>query len=247
MRHLLFVVLVTLTLRFFECRSRDEIEKVPDSLIQTMITPVKWKDSRTLMLSNGDMRNPEYYLEDIRTGKRTVCTGTDMPSVPRETDFGLDREAKNPTLSPDGSHVAFTLRNDLYSKELETGNIVRYTYDGSETVLNGWASWVYYEEILGRPADTVLSGVSPTAVTWLSSVATIPGCPCFLFMWPKVSTDTWNAPVIPKREMKTPGSGQESFLLKEAGLYGPILMKRRINILVSLTGLRMEKPFGFNG
>ncbi len=152
MRHLLFVVLVYLISPvFLNAQSRDEIEKVPDSLIQTMITPVKWKDSRTLMLSNGDMRNPEYYLEDIRTGKRTVCTSTDMPSVPRETDYGLDLEAKNPTLSPDGSHVAFTLRNDLYSKELETGNIVRYTYDGSETVLNGWASWVYYEEILGRP------------------------------------------------------------------------------------------------
>ena len=36
---------------------------------------------------------------------------------------------------------------DIASKE-ET----RLTFDGSETVMNGYASWVYYEEILGRPS-----------------------------------------------------------------------------------------------
>ena len=43
---------------------------------------------------------------------------------------------KNPTISPDGKQVAFTSNN---------------TTDGSDVIYNGWASWVYYEEILGRP------------------------------------------------------------------------------------------------
>lgn len=57
---------------------------------------------------------------------------------------------KNPVLSPDGKWVAFTRDNDLYAIEIASGREIRYTFDGSETVKNGYASWVYYEEILGR-------------------------------------------------------------------------------------------------
>lgn len=57
---------------------------------------------------------------------------------------------KNPTLSPDGTQVAFTRNNDLYSIDIKTNTETRYTNDGSDVIYNGWASWVYYEEILGR-------------------------------------------------------------------------------------------------
>ncbi len=57
---------------------------------------------------------------------------------------------KNPTLSPDGNHVAFTRDNDLYSINTITGKETRYTNDGSDVVYSGYAAWVYYEEIFGR-------------------------------------------------------------------------------------------------
>lgn len=70
-----------------------------------------------------------------------------------ETQLTADSaEEKNPTLSPDGRYVAFTRNNDLYSIEIATHKEIRYTTDGSDVVYNGWASWVYYEEILGRPS-----------------------------------------------------------------------------------------------
>ncbi|MEX2191302.1 MAG: S9 family peptidase [Bacteroidota bacterium] len=59
-------------------------------------------------------------------------------------------EEKNPTLSPDGRYVAFTRENDLYAIELSSGKEIRFSHDGSDVVYSGWASWVYYEEILGR-------------------------------------------------------------------------------------------------
>jgi dipeptidyl-peptidase-4 len=59
-------------------------------------------------------------------------------------------EEKNPAFSPDENKIAFTRENDLYYFDLITGEETRLTYDGSELVYNGWASWVYYEEILGR-------------------------------------------------------------------------------------------------
>jgi len=59
-------------------------------------------------------------------------------------------EEKNPTLSADGNKVAFTRNNDLFVVDISTGKEDRLTNDGSDVVYNGWASWVYYEEILGR-------------------------------------------------------------------------------------------------
>ncbi len=56
----------------------------------------------------------------------------------------------NPTYSPDRTRIAYTLDNDLYSINVSTREIVRHTFDGSDVILNGYASWVYYEEIFGR-------------------------------------------------------------------------------------------------
>jgi dipeptidyl-peptidase-4 len=59
-------------------------------------------------------------------------------------------EEKNPTFSPDGKKVAFTRDNDLYVVNLSNGRESRLTTDGTDLIYNGWASWVYFEEILGR-------------------------------------------------------------------------------------------------
>ena len=56
----------------------------------------------------------------------------------------------NPTWSPDHSKIAYTLGNNLYSIDVNTREIVQHTCDGSDVILNGYASWVYYEEIFGR-------------------------------------------------------------------------------------------------
>ncbi|MFN9114050.1 MAG: DPP IV N-terminal domain-containing protein, partial [Bacteroidota bacterium] len=42
--------------------------------------------------------------------------------------------------------------NNLFVIDLLTKKETQLTFDGSETILNGYASWVYYEEILGRPS-----------------------------------------------------------------------------------------------
>ena len=61
-------------------------------------------------------------------------------------------EEKNPTISPDGKYVAFTRENNLFTIACASGKESQLTKDGSDVVYNGWASWVYYEEILGRPS-----------------------------------------------------------------------------------------------
>jgi dipeptidyl-peptidase-4 len=63
---------------------------------------------------------------------------------------GSPDKLKNPTFSPDGNRFAFTYKNDLYVYDIAGRRHTRLTFDGNEEILNGYASWVYYEEILGR-------------------------------------------------------------------------------------------------
>jgi dipeptidyl-peptidase-4 len=57
---------------------------------------------------------------------------------------------KNPAFSPDGRFLAFTTDGNLFVCDTSGGIPKQLTFDGSEEILNGYASWVYYEEILGR-------------------------------------------------------------------------------------------------
>jgi len=61
-----------------------------------------------------------------------------------------DAEENNPRFSPDGKKIAFTKGRELYVYDLVTGKETRLSFDAAEKVYNGYASWVYMEEILGR-------------------------------------------------------------------------------------------------
>jgi len=65
----------------------------------------------------------------------------------------LRAQDRNVTPSPDGTMEAFTRDNDLWLRSLPDSTETRLTFDGSELILNGYASWVYYEEIFGRPSQ----------------------------------------------------------------------------------------------
>ena len=58
----------------------------------------------------------------------------------------------NTRFSPDGEKIAYTKNKDLYVYDLINGKETRLTFDASDKIYNGYASWVYFEEILGRPS-----------------------------------------------------------------------------------------------
>lgn len=66
--------------------------------------------------------------------------------------FGAEKE-QNPTPSPDGQYVAFTRGGDLWLRSVADSVETRLTGDGTDLILNGYASWVYYEEIFGRGSN----------------------------------------------------------------------------------------------
>jgi len=62
-----------------------------------------------------------------------------------------DKEAEvNVRFSSDGKKVAYTKERDLYVFDIDANREIRITFDASDKIYNGYASWVYMEEILGR-------------------------------------------------------------------------------------------------
>ncbi|MBC8140283.1 MAG: S9 family peptidase, partial [Armatimonadetes bacterium] len=76
----------------------------------------------------------------------------------RVTDNAKERR-EEVSLSPNGSHVAFVVDNDLYIADVNYDNGAptpprRVTKDGSATVFNARLDWVYEEELYGRGTTT---------------------------------------------------------------------------------------------
>lgn len=111
-----------------------------------------WADDDHYIERRGQGGQTQRLLVNARTGATKPYmekpgAETEGPSLP-------DIEgAKNLTYSPDGKYVAYTKDHNLYVTEIATGKETALTTDGSDRILNGYASWVYYEEILGRSSQ----------------------------------------------------------------------------------------------
>ena len=110
-------------------------------------TPIKWKwlSDSEIYFSNGKehctVQGPKWKIREAG------------PLKELSEKFPVEPEgAVNLTWSPDSTMLAFTRGNDLYVVNAETLQERQLTFDGSETIMNGYASWVYYEEIFGRPS-----------------------------------------------------------------------------------------------
>jgi dipeptidyl-peptidase-4 len=131
---------------------------------------LEWQNDNALVLKtkahpDSAMRD---WVMDVKTGKLSPFVKTTVTPEPeasvsvRSNDIfwrkGSEERKltndtsleKNPTFSPDKSKVAYTKNNNLYCFDLATNQEVQLTFDGTQTILNGFATWVYWEEIFGR-------------------------------------------------------------------------------------------------
>ena len=74
----------------------------------------------------------EFYIYDI-TSKKVTKVSDDL--------------VQEPTLSPDGTKIAYGFENNLYVKDLNSGKVEQITSDGEKNkIINGITDWVYEEE-----------------------------------------------------------------------------------------------------
>src|SRR5882762_6006721 len=123
-------------------------------IIKQLPVSDKWVDDEHYTEHRQDENGHwNWWLVEAKTGKAVID-----PHPPQEETMITPRaeplaagDKRNGTTSPDGKWLAYTKKdNNLYVEELATREERQVTADGSETILNGYASWVYYEEILGR-------------------------------------------------------------------------------------------------
>ena len=135
------------------------------SLTKPMGAISGWSDDSHYIEMNSATK--QLFTVDINSGERKSYTPppkSDVEVSVKDSDvfiqYGKQQpkrltndaaEEKNPTLSPDGKYVAFTRNNDLYAVDVATGKEIRYTTDATNVIYNGYSSWVYFEELLGRP------------------------------------------------------------------------------------------------
>lgn len=122
--------------------SRDIYKNLPNS--------VEWLSDNEVAFRN--RMNQEGFVYNIKKGTQTALPPEEAPrpafaAAPKPPVDG----ARNYTVSPDGKFAAYTKSdNNLYSYDIANKKELQLTYDGTEFIKNGWASWVYFEEILGR-------------------------------------------------------------------------------------------------
>ena len=80
-----------------------------------------------------------------------------------------DAKESSARFSPDGQWLAFVRDNDIYAWNIESQETTRLTTDGSETLLNGTVSWVYWEELLNRADRGYIWAPDSSAIAYLQS------------------------------------------------------------------------------
>lgn len=137
------------------------------SIIQSLPNVPRWTDNSHFIL----IKDGKTFIVDAKTGEEKESTDAEIKmnkpvAKPiahfkkndlfikiNDVEIQLTNDTAkevNPTMSPDGRFLAYTKNNDLYTVEISTKKENRLTNDGSDVILNGYASWVYTEEILGR-------------------------------------------------------------------------------------------------
>ena len=152
----------------FSLISFSGIAQMPQSGLPRFI---RWIDNNQFVLNTkrGEDAGPKNYVYNLTTKQYSIAPAELVPTeksvVLKKGDLFLkdngtelqltfdNAEEKNPTLSPDGNYVGYTKNNNLYSLSLATKKEVAITNDGATGILNGYASWVYFEEIFGRPTQ----------------------------------------------------------------------------------------------
>ncbi len=133
---------------------------------------IRWVDNDQILVSTklNKETTPKEYLYNTVTKQYSPAPAATIPATEKsvvvknaniylkengaEIQLTFDAaEEKTPILSPDGKYVGYTKNNNLYTLSLADKKEHAITSENTKGILNGYASWVYFEEIFGRPTQ----------------------------------------------------------------------------------------------
>ena len=123
----------------------------PTNITKQVPQVTKWIDDDNYVESRRESDGKtKLFSINVKSGEAIPYEEKKVPAKPKKDYEALISGAKNVTWSPDEKWVAYTKDHNLFILNAETDKDIQLTTDGSETIKNGYASWVYMEEILGR-------------------------------------------------------------------------------------------------
>ena len=124
----------------------------PTNITKQVPQITKWIDDDHYVESRRETDGKtKTFTVDLKTGEAVPYEEKKVPGKAKKDYAALIKDAKNVTWSPDEKWVAYTDTNhNLFIRDTETDKDIQLTTDGNEKIKNGYASWVYMEEILGR-------------------------------------------------------------------------------------------------
>ena len=133
---------------------------------------IRWVENDQILVSTklNKETTPKEYLYNTVTKQYSPAPAATIPATEKsvvvknaniylkengaEIQLTFDAaEEKTPILSPDGKYVGYTKNNNLYTLSLADKKEHAITSENTKGILNGYASWVYFEEIFGRPTQ----------------------------------------------------------------------------------------------
>ena len=133
---------------------------------------IRWVENDQILVSTklNKETTPKEYLYNTVTKQYSPAPAATIPATEKSvvvknaniylkengTEIQLTFDAaeeKTPILSPDGNYVGYTKNNNLYTLSLADKKEHAITSENTKGILNGYASWVYFEEIFGRPTQ----------------------------------------------------------------------------------------------
>lgn len=105
---------------------------------------------------------PAFSSFDISENEKKIILATEVEPIFRRSRRGVyfiydvetkevqkisDEKIQQPTLSPNNNQVAYVYQNNIYVKDLVSGEVNQITHDGVvNEIINGHTDWVYEEE-----------------------------------------------------------------------------------------------------
>jgi len=109
-------------------------EREKERVLRYHVAAYLWSPDSKRMLFDS---NGQLWLYTVENGTAVQFTSSPDPT-------------QDPKFSPDGSHIAYVLKHNLYVQPIDQGAPRQLTKDTDENILNGEVDWVYAEELSVR-------------------------------------------------------------------------------------------------